>query len=77
MKNAPILSEEERIFLSKVINPYRNHVTSICKRQTPYHKEYIEICAITYHFLPDFDTWTKYKGMAMKRAHSSLLLAMF
>lgn len=70
MKNAPILSEEERIFLSKVINPYRNHVTSICKRQTPYHKEYIEICAITYHFLPDFDTWTKYKGMEIDKEYT-------
>ena len=67
---SPILSEEERIFLSKVINPYRKHVTSICKRQTPYYKEYIEIHEITYHFLPDFDTWTKYKGMEIDKEYT-------
>lgn len=68
--SAPILSEEERIFLSKVINPYRKHVTSICKRQTSYYKEYIEIHEITYHFLPDFDIWTKYKGIEIDKEYT-------
>lgn len=69
----PILDEAEKEYLSNIIKPFRNCVTSVTKRHcfNSHEIEYISVTYIdrltdnlTYIFsLPNFKSGTMYKGM--------------
>lgn len=69
----PILDAKEKEYLSAVIKPFRNCITSVTKRHyfNSYEIEYISVTYIdrlmdnsTYIFsLPNFKSGTMYKGM--------------
>ena len=74
-----ILTEQEKLYLSTVIKPYRKKVEYICKlTYHEYDKEYLYISldnGTTTH-LPDFDTNTMYKGMELGRRYSLMELGL-
>lgn len=60
----PILDDVEREYLSAVIKPFRDKVTSIYKLNSNEHKEYILInLEDDFTNMPYFEAGTMYKGM--------------
>lgn len=60
----PILDDAEREYLSAVIKPFRDKVTSIYKLNSNEHKEYILInLEDDFTTMPCFTAGTMYKGM--------------
>lgn len=74
----PILTEEEKEYLSYVIKPFRNKVNYICKRISSNgfygnrYSEYIEIKVNDNHSIcfPHFAINSMYKGMILDRVYS-------
>ena len=74
----PILTEEEKEYLSYVIKPFRNKVNYICKRISSNgfygnrYSEYIEIKVNDNHsiYFPHFAINSMYKGMILDRVYS-------
>lgn len=69
--NPQVLDEAERRYLSNVIRPFWDKVTSICK--TNYGGKYQYVCiALRGHNidLPAFEKGTMYKGMELNHAYT-------
>lgn len=69
----PILTEEEKAYLSVIIKPFRDKVKSITKLEDVYFKEeYIYIFAkeLANTVLPRFDENTMYKGMELRKEYT-------
>ena len=65
----PILTDEEREYLSVVIKPFRNRVSYISK--TGYGEEYIEIKLDgDYALLPSYEEGRTYKGMELEKKYT-------
>ena len=67
----PILTEEEKEYLSYVIRPFRNDVKCIVKYSVDY-VEWITICMKTCHDMdfPIFDIGTMYKGIEIEKEYT-------
>jgi len=69
----PILDDAERRYLSAVIRPFRDRVTSICKgKDTTSKRECLTIFVSKYDrcSLPWFEAGTMYKGMKMYKEYT-------
>lgn len=73
MKNAQILSDEERRYLSAVIRPFRDRVDFICKvnfLEDAFQHIVIGIANDEAIALPLFESGTMYKGMKPDHGYS-------
>lgn len=73
----PVLTDEEKEYLSNVIRPWKNKIKTITKYWGTGDcvNEFIQICYIQngfnyYMSLPQFERWSMYKGMELERDYS-------
>lgn len=66
----PILTEEEKAYLSAVIKPFRNEVLNIQKRSNYYEWISIVMKDLEIICLPFFEEGTMYKGMEGNRKYT-------
>ncbi len=74
-KQSDILDEKEKEYLSAVIKPFKNKVTSISKKEDYTKKEYIRITLFKKQYkedinLPDFKTGKMYKNMEIDKKYT-------
>ena len=72
-KESAVLDDVEREYLSAVIKPFRNRVTSIAKIENTYAKKQfirIVVCHEEQVNLPYFKKATKYKGMKVDKKYT-------
>ena len=74
-----ILDEVEKRYIKNIIRPFRDKVTSICKKQFDdmyeyiviiYQEEYQEATRERYMYLPNFKINTMYKGMLINQRYT-------
>lgn len=72
-KESAVLDDVEREYLSSVIKPFRNRVTSIVKIENTYAKKQfirIVVCHEEHVNLPYFKKTTKYNGMKVDKKYT-------